>query len=40
MAFFIHMKLIPMSCVTGQLKVGDQLLEVNGINLIGVTREE
>jgi len=25
---------------SGQLRVGDQLLEVNGINLIGVSREE
>ena len=29
-----------MSYITGQLQVGDQLLEVNGMNLIGVSREE
>ena len=29
-----------LSYITGQLQVGDQLLEVNGMNLIGVSRDE
>lgn len=38
--FIIHLRGLLLIYVAGQLQVGDQLLEVNGINLIGVSREE